>query len=212
VYSISKNGREKVLHDFAPNTDGSFPVASLLDVNDTLYGTTEYGQGFSEPGPGAVFSISTTGIEKVLYNFGSDGVDPTAGLINVNGTLYGTTAKGGAYAGSIVGGTAFGITTTGSLTNLHSFGSGSDGSYPYAPLLNVKGTLYGTTSSGGTYGKGTLFRMSLTGTDEKVLHGFGHGSDGSTPLAGLIDVKGTLYGTTSAGGKYGDGTVFALTP
>jgi uncharacterized repeat protein (TIGR03803 family) len=54
--------------------------------------------------------------------------------------------------------------------------------------------------------------MSRTGTDEKVLHSFGHGSDGETPLAGLIDLKGTLYGTTSAGGKYGKGTVFALTP
>ena len=80
------------------------------------------------------------------------------------------------------------------------------------PLLNVKATLYGTTEGGGAYDKGTVFRMSLTGTDEKVLHSFGHGSDGATPLAGLIDVKGTLYGTTSAGGKYGDGTVFALTP
>jgi uncharacterized repeat protein (TIGR03803 family) len=53
--------------------------------------------------------------------------------------------------------------------------------------------------------------MSLNGS-EKVLHSFGYGSDGATPLAGLIDVKGTLYGTTSAGGKDGDGTVFALTP
>jgi uncharacterized repeat protein (TIGR03803 family) len=79
-------------------------------------------------------------------------------------------------------------------------------------LLNARGTLYGTTAGGGFYGKGTVFSMTLTGTDEKVLYSFGHGSDGATPLAGVIDVKGTLYGTTSAGGKYGDGTVFALTP
>jgi len=75
----------------------------------------------------------------------------------------------------------------------------------------VKGKLYGTTSLGGAYGKGTVFSMSLGGK-ETVLHSFGHGSDGETPLAGLIDAKDTLYGTTSAGGKYGDGTVFALTP
>jgi uncharacterized repeat protein (TIGR03803 family) len=125
--------------------------------------------------------------------------------------LPGTTAGGSAYSGSVGGGTAFSITTSGSLTTLHSFGSGTDGVYPYAPLLNVKGTLYGTTSAGGAYDKGTVFSMSLTGTDEKVLHDFGHGSDGAMPLAGLIDVKGTLYATTSAGGKYGDGTVFALT-
>ena len=94
---------------------------------------------------------------------------------------------------------------------LHSFGSGSDGGHPSASLLNVSGTLYGTTSLGGAYGKGTVFSMTLSG-NERVLHSFGYGADGATPLAGLIDVKGTLYGTTSAGGTYGDGTVFALKP
>ena len=132
-------------------------------------------------------------------------------MIDVNGTLYGTTEGGGVYGGGYGDGTAFSMTTGGSLTTLHSFGSGLDGSDSWAPLLNVRGTLYGTTAYGGAYGKGTVFSMSLTGADEKVLHSFGHGSDGSTPLAGLIDVNGTLYGTTSAGGKYGDGTVFALT-
>ena len=52
--------------------------------------------------------------------------------------------------------------------------------------------------------------MNLTGSKEKVLHSFGYGSDGATPQAGLIDVNGTLYGTTSAGGANGNGTVFAL--
>ncbi len=61
------------------------------------------------------------------------------------------------------------------------------------------------------YGKGTVFSMS-PGGEEKILHSFGYGSDGATPLAGLIDVNGTLYGTTSAGSAYGDGTVFALKP
>jgi uncharacterized repeat protein (TIGR03803 family) len=137
---------------------------------------------------------------------------PAAGLINVNGIMYGTTEGGGAYADSLAGGTAFSITTSGSLTTLHSFGSGLDGSLPWTPLLYVRGKLYGTTAYGGAHGKGTVFSMSLTGADEKVLHSFGHGSDGAMPLAGLIDVKGTLYGTPSAGGKYSDGTVFALTP
>jgi uncharacterized repeat protein (TIGR03803 family) len=212
VYSIAKNGKEKVLHSFAAYSDGVSPLANLIDVKGILYGTTEAGMGntASNTSFGTAFSISTTGTEKVLYDFGS-GSYPAAGLINVNGTLYGTTREGGAYGPSLGGGTAFSITTSGSLTTLHSFGSSTDGVYPYAPFLNVKGTLYGTTSAGGAYGKGTVFSMSLTGADEKVLHSFGHGSDGSTPLAGLIDVNGTLYGTTSAGGKYGDGTVFALT-
>jgi len=150
------------------------------------------------------------GGKRLRHDFDdSDGYYPAASLINVNGTLYGTTEGGGDYGPY---GTAFSITTSGSLTTLHSFGSGADGSSPWAPLVDLRGTLYGTTAGGGAHGKGTIFSMNLTGTDEKVLHSFGHGSDGATPLAGLIDVKGTLYGTTAAGGKYGDGTVFALTP
>ena len=206
-----------MLHSFGLYQDGANPAANLIDVKGTLYGTTQSGIGSTGEGSGlgTVFSISTTGAESVLYNFpngASDGADPAAGLINVNGNLYGTTAGGGDYGTYDTYGTAFSITTSGSLTSLHSFGSGTDGSRPYAPLRNVNGTLYGTTSAGGAYGKGTVFSMSLTGTDEKVLHDFGHGSDGASPLAGLVNVQGTLYGTTSAGGKYGDGTVFALTP
>jgi uncharacterized repeat protein (TIGR03803 family) len=212
VFRVSTGGKEKVLYNFFfYYPSGGNVAANLLDVKGTLYGTTELGgSGGQSAGYGTLYSISTTGTEKLLYGFdNSDGYYPAAGLINVNGTMYGTTVGGG---GSAFFGTAFSITTSGSLTTLHSFGSGTDGEAPWAPLLYVRGTLYGTTAGGGFYGKGTVFSTTLTGTDEKVLHSFGHGSDGTMPLAGLIDVKGTLYGTTSAGGKYGDGTVFALTP
>jgi uncharacterized repeat protein (TIGR03803 family) len=213
VFEISKRGKENVLHSFSVYFDGAGPVANLLDVNGTLYGTTSYGVGETEStgGYGTVFSVTTTGTEHILYNFiprRGGAALPRDGLVNVKGTLYGTTYGGGAYG---FGGTAFSITTSGSLTILHNFGSGTDGSEPYAPLLNVKGALYGTTSSGGTYDKGTVFRMSLTG-NEKVLHSFGYSSDGAAPLVGLVEVHGTLYGTTSAGGANGEGTVFALTP
>ena len=211
VFRVSTSGNEKVLYNFFfYYPSGGNVAANLVDVKGTLYGTTELGGSGTSAGYGTLYSISTTGTEKLLHGFdGSDGYYPAAGLINVNGTLYGTTEGGGAYGNN---GTAFSVTTSRSLTALHSFGSGSDGSSPWASLLNVGSTLYGTTEAGGMYGKGTVFSMSLTGTDEKVIHDFGYGSDGARPLAGLIDVKGTLYGTTSAGGTYGDGTVFALTP
>lgn len=217
VYSISKKGREKVLHSFSVYSDGANPFATLLDVKGTLYGTTENGIGNrgSNFGSGTVFRITTKGTEKVLYIFpyvGSDGVVPLAGLINVNGTLYGTTGLLAYDRGYGPYGTAFSFRKNGSLTTIHSFTSGSDGSGPFAPPLNVRGRLFGTTAGGGAYGEGTVFSMSLSGSHEKVLHSFGYGADGATPLAGLVDVKGTLYGTTSAGGANGNGTVFALTP
>ena len=59
---------------------------------------------------------------------------------------------------------------------------------------------------------GTVFSITTGGT-EKVLHSFGKGTDGSNPYAGLIDVNGTLYGTTVYGGAYDYyGTVFSLKP
>jgi uncharacterized repeat protein (TIGR03803 family) len=96
---------------------------------------------------------------------------------------------------------------------LHSFGSGNDGQNPTAGLIaDSAGNLYGTTSGGGTNHKGTVFALSPNGT-ETILHNFGSGNDGQTPLGSLIfDSFGNLYGTTSAGGTYGNGMVFELSP
>ncbi len=70
-----------------------------------------------------------------------------------------------------------------------------------ASLIDVEGTLYGTTAGGGKYGGGTVFSITTTGT-KHILHNFGTaiGTDGSDPEASLIYVNGTLYGTTAAGG------------
>lgn len=202
------HGKEKVLHSFFIYGDGAYPAANLLFMNGVLYGTTT--NGTDVRGAGTVFTITPSGVENVLHSFGiTDGAVPVAGLIAAHGILYGTTGYGGPYGTYFGSGTSFSMTPTGSLTNLHNFGSGSDGARPQAPLLDVNGILYGTSSLGGSYGKGTVFSMTPTGV-ETVLHSFGKGSDGATPLAGLADIKGTLYGTTSAGGSHGKGTVFAL--
>jgi uncharacterized repeat protein (TIGR03803 family) len=212
VYSISTSGKERVLHSFGSGSDGQYPRASLLDVKDTLYGTTFGGGNYQA---GTIFTIGTTGKERVLYTFdkgyyGYEAREPRAGLIDVKRTLYGTTWEGGECDGY---GTVFSITTSGAEQVLHAFGCGNDGQFPVASPINVRGTLYGTTYGGGAYGTldsgGTVFSVSTGGT-EQVLHSFGSGSDGSEPYASLIDVNGTLYGTTYYGGTYGGGTVFAL--
>jgi uncharacterized repeat protein (TIGR03803 family) len=72
------------------------------------------------------------------------------------------------------------------------------------------GNFYGTTQLGGSANQGTVFELAANGT-ETVLHAFQGGTDGSTPLAGLIeDGAGNLYGTTTAGGNSGLGTVFEI--
>jgi uncharacterized repeat protein (TIGR03803 family) len=79
----------------------------------------------------------------------------------------------------------------------------------------VNGRLYGTTVVGGGTGCGgggcgTVFSIDPDTGAETVIHSFQGGTDGEYPGTGVIDVKGALYGTTSDGGAYGYGTVFAL--
>ncbi len=152
--------------------------------------------------------------ETLLYSFGSqsgDGIEPSTALVlNSKGTLYGTTISGG----TANAGTVFKLTLTGKETVLYSIGSqAGDGVNPYGGLImDKKGTLYGTTVLGGAYGGGTVFKVTSAGK-ESVLYSFGSQSgDGNSPWDGLImDAKGTLYGTTAAGGAKNAGTVFKLT-
>ena len=151
-----------------------------------------------------------------LYSFqggSGDGANPQAGLLDVEGTLYGTTESGGPNGY----GTVFAIAPSGTETVLHYFGASSeDGTFPQAGLINVKGTLYGTTFQGGAHDLGTVFAITPSGT-ETVLYSFmgkcnGSCTDAAYPLAGLLDVNGTLYGTTQEGGAGNYGTVFTITP
>ena len=96
-------------------------------------------------------------------------------------------------------------------TPLYSFQSDPDGSLPAAGVVDVKGVLYGTTTTGGTSNLGTVYSVTSSGT-EKVLHSFTGAPDGESPYANLIDVGGTLYGTTAGGGATNEGTVFKISP
>jgi uncharacterized repeat protein (TIGR03803 family) len=220
VFSITKGGKETVLHSFGASGDGAEPVAKLLNVNGLFYGTTSTG---GENGTGTVFSMTRSGKEEILHSFATfnsyarnSGTVPVAGLIDVDGTLYGTTYYGGTHVCNSIYfcGTVFSITTGGKYKGLHNFAGGArDGYYPQAVLLDVNGTLYGTTSAGGKYSRGTVFSVTTTGK-EQTLYDFGTSGffDGSTPLSGLIDVNGTLYGTTVQGGAHGQGgSVFSIT-
>jgi uncharacterized repeat protein (TIGR03803 family) len=216
VFKVSTSGAEQVLYRFKNTPDGQTPQAGLIAVNGTLYGTTFAGGG---SGVGAVFAVSTSGKESVLHTFSGspDGSDPLAGLIAVKGVLYGTTYTGGAVSGG--SGTVFNVSTSGTESVLHSFAGGGysnapDGGNPQAGLVNLSGTLYGTTPDGGgtscvegdgTQGCGVVFGMSTSG-NETVLYRFKGGKTGAYPSAGLISVKGVLYGTTAGGGDSGSGS------
>jgi uncharacterized repeat protein (TIGR03803 family) len=224
LFRISRTGSELVLHRFKGGADGAAPLAGLLVVARTLYGTTSGGGAARacSGGCGTVFASDDSGKIRVLHHFGggSDGAQPGAGLIAINGVLYGTTMYGGRSTACPMGcGAVFRLNSDGTSEKIiYEFKGGADGAQPAGTLIAVGGKLYGTTEYGGgrtrfcATGCGTIFRIAPDGSGETVLHRFAYGprnADGAYPAAGLAEVAGVLYGTTSGGGL-GGGTVFSV--
>jgi uncharacterized repeat protein (TIGR03803 family) len=225
VFKITSSGTLTRLHSF-DYTDGAYPDGAVAQATDgNFYGTTS--QGGANPcngnGCGTVFKITPSGALTTLLSFnGTDGDSPSALIQAPDGSLYGTTADGGANGL----GTVFKITTNGTLTTLFSF-NGTDGGSPSALIQATDGNFYGTTADGGANDScfpfptcGTVFKITPSGT-LTTLHSF-DGTDGDVPVAALVQATdGYLYGTTSAGGAdesclvlggpYGCGTVFKIT-
>lgn len=213
VFKMTPAGSESVLHSFVGGTDGQLPYGDLVQASDgNFYGMTQ--SGGTGTVLGIVFKITPGGTETVLHSFvgGSDGAYPYGNLIQAsNGNFYGLTDEGGANNE----GTVFQITASGIETVLHSFvDTPTDGAYPNGSLIQASdGSLYGMTVDGGANDAGSVFRITLTGT-ETVLHSFAGGTgDGAHPYGSLIQASdGNFYGMTEGGGTYGLGTVFEITP
>jgi uncharacterized repeat protein (TIGR03803 family) len=215
VFKVTTSGSESVLYSFKGAPDGGNPTAALVAVGGALYGTTF--EGGADAGFGTVFKVSTSGKERVIYAFqpnGTDGENPNASVIELNGKLYGTTQNGGTSGH----GTVFEVSKSGKEHVLHSFAGGLDGATPLGALVAVNGALYGPTAFGGVYGGacqqdpsgcGTIFKITPAGK-KTALYTFQGAPDGAVPYATLIAVKKALWGTTEVGGAPNLGTVFKV--
>ncbi|HEX3396203.1 MAG TPA: choice-of-anchor tandem repeat GloVer-containing protein [Steroidobacteraceae bacterium] len=209
---------EVVLYNFtgADSANGLNPVAGLLlDGAGNLYGAANN-----------VFELTPAGgggyTESVVASNLSGAV-----IMDSAGSLYGTSLSGGSGGFGVV----FKLSPSpgGGYTesDLYSFsGSTLDGGEPAGDLLmDSAGNLYGTTSIGGSYQAGTVFKLSPSSGGNyaySILYSFtGTTVDGGQPNGGLVmDDAGNLYGTTMTsslppGGNVNDsgfGTVFKLTP
>lgn len=208
IFEVTPAGVESVLHTFS-GSDGQNPQGGLIEnAGGAFFGTTVYG---GSSGFGTAFELAANRTETVLHSFtkGGDGGYPICSLAeDGSGNLYGTT-----WGGGLTHGIVFKIPSGGSETVLHSFAnSTSDGGYPTAGLILASdGNYYGTTNSGGSANKGTVFKITPSGV-ETLLYAFTGGSDGGSPQGPLIQGSdGNFYGTTGAGGAHGDGTVFQVT-
>lgn len=235
IFSLNTNGTGfVVLHHFSPldvqtgtNVDGAVPRGGLVLSGDTLYGTASLG---GAGGNGVVFSIRTNGTGfTTLHSFGAmdvasganaDGALPCGGLVLSDNTLYGTASHGG-HGGA---GTVFSVGLDGSgFEVLYHFSkmdtarrTNADGALPAAGLVLSGNVLYGTAAAGGAGGAGTVFGLRLGGGPFTTLHSFsaaatdGTNADGACPVAPLLRLGDSLYGTAFTGGPGAAGTVFRL--
>jgi uncharacterized repeat protein (TIGR03803 family) len=173
----------------------------------------------------AVTQVAWAQTFTVIHTFtgGLDGANPRAGLTMDNaGHLYGTNFSGGGPSND---GEVFKLVHSDGgwiFTPLYDFGAPSDGGAPDAVMVSLDGSLYGTTYHFGIGDNGTVFhmtppatacKMSLCPWSETVLYRFMGGSDGSTPIGGVVfDRAGNLYGATQGGGSDNVGTIYELTP
>jgi uncharacterized repeat protein (TIGR03803 family) len=208
VYKITTSGSLTPLYGFDNGTDGGEPYAALINgTNGLLYGTTSMGGATNQ---GSIYVISDSGSFSAIASLsGSNGEYPHAPLVlGTDGNFYGTAIAGGTNNLGAV----FSVTSSGSFNFVYSLNGTTNGAAPYAALVEgTDGNFYGTAEIDGTNGSGTVFQITTSGSFTP-LYSFTGGADGGNPYAALTaGTDGLLYGTTSAGGAYGYGTIFNIT-
>jgi len=235
IFKMSPRGSGwafSTLYSFGGGTDGFLPEQVLsFGPSGSLYGTTYFGpgDGLGGLGNGTVFNLKPPATacktalcpwtETVLYRFlGSpaDGAEPAGGhpVFDRDGNLYSTTFSGGPGGST---GNVYELERATGWTErvLYNFPAGSNGLSPWSGVVfDNTGNLYGTTLYGGGSGSaGVIFQLTPSGSGwiYQVLHAFEYATEGSSPYSAVVfDRDGNLYGTTSAAGPNGAGTVWEL--
>ena len=205
----------KTLTNFSAATGGNPFAGVIADSSGNLFGTTNSSGGTNTYGTVYELVKGGTGYtETTLVSFTiGNGANPYAGLISDSlGNLYGTTYDGG----STNRGTVFELVKASgyALTTLATFNNAT-GDYPDGGLImDANGDLFGTTGAGGgAANDGTVFEL-VKGSSGYTLYTLATftGTNGATPYDSLVaDPQGNLFGTTTAGGTGGFGTVFEVT-
>jgi len=212
VFAVdAATGRETVLHAFAGGADGQTPLAGINDGNGVLCGTTSQG-GTSDAG--TVFGIDPTGSGySILHTFTGaphDGANSLSGMIYTAGTWLGATFYGG-HGGDAGYGTVFSIDAhTNAESILYAFpatprGGVAHGFWPSGDLVLQNATLFGATRQGGHDSEGAVFALDPTTGQERLLHSFKGGNDGSSPQGLTAGRNGRIFGATAF-------TVFEIKP
>src|SRR5580692_4908974 len=219
------------LANFNPTVGYGPPAPPIWDGKGNLFGTTTDG-GIRQPacwtsfGCGVIFEMTPNGdgtwTYHILHRFASyatDGQTPYGSLVmDASGNFYGTTEFGGSKGN----GTVFKFSFTGGhwkKSVVYDFPDWHDGALPNSTLvLDKAGNLYGIGGGGnqgcGPYTCGVVFKLTPQKKGPWIysaVHKFS-GPDGNFPIGVIVDGKGNIFGTTSAGGTYNFGVAFEITP
>ena len=222
IFSLALSAQAQTVDFFAVFNGGNGwgPSTVIQATDGNFYGTTSSGAfGF-----GNVFRVTPAGEITSIYSFCSqpncaDGAVPkTAPVLGSDGNLYGVTYAGGSDLGNASGwGTLYRLTLDGQITILHTFCTSPciDGANPIGITLASDGNFYGTTSEGGEFTWGTLFKISPTG-EFTLLHAFcslANCTDGRQPFSPPIQSSnGSFYGTACCGGSLQEaGVLYEMT-
>jgi uncharacterized repeat protein (TIGR03803 family) len=208
---------------------GHSPFGSLIQGTDgRLYGPTYVGGFYRQ---GNIFQVTASGELRDFYSFCAkpvqgactDGATPIwAPVLAGDGNFYGVTLAGGSNAGDYNGdddpgsGTIYKLTAGGKLTTLYTFCPSTpciDGQGPAGLIQASDGNFYGTTTVGGRFKEGTIFKVTPEG-ELTQLYSFcsqENCTDGERPyFPPLQGIDGNFYGTTDGGGALGFGVVYEL--
>jgi uncharacterized repeat protein (TIGR03803 family) len=205
LFKLSSSGAYTTLRSFNPSIDGSSPKGTLMQASDgSIYGTTSLGGNYNS---GTLFQLSLSGVFSTPYHFTTaTGVYPECKLLQgKDGSLYGTTRLGGTNNKGVI----FKYSTATGYTVIRSFSGTTDGASPTGGLIQAAdGTFYGTATSGGSFGFGTIFK--LVGTTFTVLRHL-DATTGKYCYGSLtLGSDGNLYGMTWYGGTSNGGTLFKI--
>lgn len=205
IFRITPTGSFNVLYNLKSTTDGEGPRGTLAvggGTDSALYGIT-YAGGTNAGG--TIFKITPKGVFTVLRHLvpSTDGDHCDAGLTFKDSVFYGITGYNSRF---------FKINPNGFFTVIKTLNYGADGNTPLGNMIVGKdGLFYGTLSTGGTYGKGVVFKITTSGTLTKLRHINGT-TDGSFPRGSLVQTADSaVYGTTFSGGANGVGTIYKIT-
>ncbi|HLV79315.1 MAG TPA: choice-of-anchor tandem repeat GloVer-containing protein [Chthonomonadaceae bacterium] len=213
AFKMGLDNTYTIIHDFgSASGDAIQPVnnTALLEAGGELYGVAS---STTQGGLGAIYAMTFGGVTITLHAFtggSSDGSAPSGTpILASNGNIYGAAALGGPSGAGVI----YKMSGSGFLHEslLYAFKGGtSDGKSPSVLIQASDGNLYGITQQGGASNNGTVFKLTLSGT-ETILHSFAGGaSDGSSPTSLFQGADGKLYGVCRFGGAHSEGMAFRM--